>query len=142
MIRSALWATALAVDPSAIDQGSSGTINLILQFAQYGVIGLLLIDLVGTHKFIIPRWVSDSDATKALELVARTEAQSQAVVALKDQQLVDLRHDLEELKIAQSELQRQMQERYIPALVQVTDIAKDYLEELRHRGQGDGHGPG
>lgn len=133
-----MWATALAVDPSAVDQGASGTINLILQFAQYGVIGLLLIDLVGTHKFIIPRWVSDSDAKKALELVTRTEEQSRAVIAVKDQQLIDLRHDLDELKVAQAELQRQMQERYIPALVQVTDIAKDYLEELRHRKDSDG----
>jgi hypothetical protein len=121
----ALWAIVLG-DPSSGTTGNS-YVDLGVQLLQYGLVGLLLIDVVGTHKFLIPRWVSDRDA-----------AAQAAVLLLKDQQIADLRGDLLELKTAQAELQKQMQERYIPALVQVTEIAKDYLEELRRRGLSHG----
>lgn len=132
------WRLALA-DPTSVSI-SSDIPSFILQLTQYGLLGILLIDLIGTHKLLIPKWVFDGERQAAETAVAVAKAQYEAVIALKDQQIADQRRDLQELKLAQNELQKQMQDRYIPALVQVTEIAKDYLEELRRRGREDAAG--
>jgi hypothetical protein len=104
----------------------SSTASLVINLVQFGIVGLLLIDIVGTHKFIVPRWVMDQQ-----------DRANDAKLALKDEQIAGLRTDLAEVKAANNTLQETTRERLIPALVQATDAQRAYVEELARRARRD-----
>lgn len=105
----AAGSTAIQIDP-----------GFVASLVQFGFLGLVLIDLVGPHKYLVPRWSLD------------------AQIKVKDEVIQTQRDDIAELKLANSQLQVLTQEKMIPALVQATEVSRAYVTELARRGARDG----
>jgi hypothetical protein len=116
-------AIAAVIIAGAAGDGGSNSVSfnggLIAEVIQFGFLGAVFIDVVGTHKFLVPKWTMD----KAEE--AHTKE-----LALKDDIITGLKQDIVELKASNVGLQELTRERMIPALVQATDVSRAYVTEL------------
>jgi len=93
--------------------------GLIAEVIQFGFLGAVFIDVVGTHKFLIPRWTqSQVEEGHAREL------------KLKDDIITRQQQDIAELKESNRSLQELTRERMLPALIQATDVSRAYVTEL------------
>lgn len=120
----ALHAPALVmafVIAAADTGGSGGSFNgsLIAEVVQFGFLGAVFIDVVGTHKFLVPKWTMD-----------KVEDGHTKELGLKDDIIAGLKQDIVELKASNVSLQELTRERMIPALVQATDVSRAYVTEL------------
>ena len=118
--------------------GSDGTTfsvngGWVGQLIQFGFLGLVFIDIVGTHKFLVPAW------TVKRELDAVCTGYD-AQLRLKDEQIASLKEDNGLLKEANGQLQSLTQERLIPALVQATEVSRAYVAELARGNDGGRRG--
>lgn len=96
--------------------------GFVAQLVQFGFLGAVFVDVVGFHKFLVPRWSVDS-----------VEKANAASMQLKDELIARINADIVELKNANKQLQELTQERLIPALVQATDVSRAYVAELARR---------
>lgn len=104
--------------------GASVSVNggLIASVIQFGFLGAVFIDVVGTHKFLVPAWT-----------VAKAEAGHAKELALKDVLVDQLKADMVELKEANRALAALTQDKMIPALVHATEVSRAYVTELARR---------
>lgn len=98
---------------------SSPTASLIGYIAQFGVVGLLLLDVGITRKVFVPRWTLDNE--RAERERERTD---------KDQRIADL-------LTSNNKLTDLAEQQVIPALTRATEVNKDYLSLLQARQRHD-----
>ena len=96
--------------------------SLITSLVQFGFLGLLVIDLVGTHKFIVPRWTLDALSAER----DRREAVLQATIDRQATEITSLRD-------VNTQLQATISDRMMPALTLATDAQRAYVEALGRR---------
>lgn len=117
--------------PASNDNSTAITLPVgIVSVVQLGFVGAVLFDVVGTHKFLVPRWTLD-----------KVEEKHDDELRLKDDLITSLQSDVQELKLATSELQKVSNEKLMPALIQATEVSRAYVSELARRATIDpGHG--
>lgn len=102
-------ATLVTATATAVNVG--GDWGLVIQIAQFGVIGVILVCLL-TRKFVVPEWVlKRADEEHAKELAAKDA-------------------DLRELKESNSALRTLTEQQIIPALVRANQLSADYAQDL------------
>lgn len=90
--------------------------------AQFGFLGLLVIDLIGTHKFIVPRWTLDALNAER----DRRETLMQGTIERLEKEVADV-------KEINGQLQDMTRERLMPALTQAVDSQRAVVEVLGRR---------
>lgn len=87
--------------------------------AQFGLVGLILIDVLATRKYLVPRW--------ALEDTIRAK---DAVIAEKDKMISEKSEDIRTLKDDLSELHAMTRDEVLPALVTSNQVAAGYIIQV------------
>lgn len=112
----------LAMLVAASADSASAPTSLITSLVQFGFLGLLVIDLVGTHKFIVPRWTLDALSAER----DRREVVMQVSIDRQAAEITDLRD-------VNTQLQATISDRMMPALTLATDAQRAYVEALGRR---------
>ena len=119
----------LAMAVAAVASDQAFPTDLVTAFVNLGLIGLLLLDVLATQRFIVPRRSFDS-------LSHERDLREQVLQATIDR----LAAEITELKSMNEGLQDVARERMIPALVQSTDAVRSMVDMVGRMAQG-GFGP-
>lgn len=98
---------------AAAATSSSPATDLVGYFLQFGIIGLLLLDVGVTRKVFVPRWTFDNERAERdrerTEHQATIERQAAIITKMTDNQMTEV----------------------VPALTRATDVARQYVETLQ-----------
>lgn len=93
--------------------------SLVTTLVQVGIVGLLLLDVLGTHKFVVPRWT--------LEAILRERDYREQLLQAQNERL---EKEVVEYKAMVQEMQGVYQERMLPALLGSTEAQRSIVEVL------------
>lgn len=121
----------MTVLAAAIHAASSTTpvafpTSLVTTLIQVGLVGLLLIDVLGPQKFIVPR-----------RMLTELSAERDKREAILQATIERLEREVTEVKEINGQLQDMTRERLMPALTQAVDSQRAVVEVLSRRGNRD-----
>lgn len=101
------------------DASGGSPADLVGYFLNFGVVGLILLDVTVTRRVFVPRWTLDREKEER----ERERGEKDATIA--------------EQKTTVARLTDLAEQQVIPALTRATEVNKDYLQLLqeRHRDQ-------
>lgn len=105
---------------TAAAEVTAGSLDLT-QFLQFGLLGAIFVCII-LKKFIVPEWT-----------LTQLQQQHDSELKLKDDQLVSLKSDKQELKESLDALQELTRTEIIPALVRANQLSQEYVAELAGR---------
>lgn len=96
---------------------SSG--SLVGTILQYGLLGLLLLDVGLTHRIFVPAWV-----------LAKEQAE-------RDRERTTMQTTIDRQAAIITQLTDNFMKEVVPALTRSTDVAKEYVDQLQERQRRD-----
>lgn len=108
----------------------------ILQFLQFGVVGLLVV-LLATRKGFVPEWSLRNEEIRAAEertrLIDAANAERARLIEAAASERAELTQRLADKETQVNRLQALFEEQMLPALWRATDVNTRYLEELEEQ---------
>lgn len=101
---------------ATVDTGSQ-TLDFIAYIAQWGLIGLLLLDVGVTRKVFVPKWTLDREQAE------------------RERERADHVAQIAELKAQVTRMTDLTEGQVIPALTRTADLAKEYVQSLQQSSQ-------
>lgn len=99
--------------------------SLVTTLIQVGLVGLLLIDVLGPQKFVVPR-----------RMLSELSAERDKREAILQGTIERLEREVSEVKEINGQLQDMTRERLMPALTQAVDSQRAVVEVLSRRAGG------
>ena len=120
---------------AATDTSSTDTINQLLPFLNFGIVGVLVI-LIATKRVFVPKWSLDDMKEAHEQYVQDKDDAHDREVAQLNAQIVNLENDKKELKTANEKLTQLTQDKILPALFEANRLAALQVEVISRRVRG------